>query len=118
MKIKSMSFVLGLFVVLLSGCTASIGAGGYYGDGYGGPRYGYGYGAPGYYARPYYGYSPRTNVIVVPNRGGGYRGGHGHYSDGRGNGGPHAGFNGGPRGGGNGGGGPRGGPGGQGGRGR
>ncbi|MGI4885622.1 MAG: hypothetical protein ACRYFR_11745 [Janthinobacterium lividum] len=118
MKAKSMLFVLGLFVVLLSGCTASIGAGGYYGDGgygYGGPGYGYGYGGGGYYARPYYGYGPRTNVIVVP-RGGGYRGGQGHYSEGRGNGGPRAGFNGGPRGGG--GGGQRGGFGGRGGRGR
>ncbi len=110
-----MLFVLGLFVVLLSGCTTSLGAGGYYGDGgygYSRPGYGYGYGAPGYYARPYYG--PRTNVIVVPNRGGAYRGGHGHYSDGRGNGNPRAGFNGGQHGGG----GPRGGFGGRGGRGR
>ncbi|AWM31485.1 hypothetical protein [Hymenobacter nivis] len=122
MKAKSMVFALVLFVVLLSGCTASIGAGGYYGGsgyGYGSPGYGYGYGGPGYYARPYYGYGPRTNVIVVPNRGGAYRGSHGHYSDGRGNGNPRAGFNGGggPRGG-FGGGVPRGGFGGRGGRGR
>ena len=79
MKTKPLIFALGLCLLLLSGCVASVGTG-------------YGYYPP---ARPYYGYAqpyyaPRP-VIVVPERGyyrggGGYHGG-GYYRGGGGYGG-------------------------------
>ncbi len=68
MKAKSLVFIFGVFVLMLSGCAASLG-----------PGYGYG---PAYYPpRPhYYGYGPRTEVIVAPAYRGGYHGGyHGGY---------------------------------------
>ncbi|MFD1466951.1 hypothetical protein ACFQ48_01845 [Hymenobacter caeli] len=70
MKAKSIIAALGLGMLMLSGCVASAG---------------YGYGPRYYPPRPYYGYGPRTEVIVAPAyRGGyhhgGYRGGYGrHY---------------------------------------
>ena len=67
MKAKSIIFVCGLCLLLLSGCAASLGPG-------------YGYGAGYYPPRPYYGYGPRTEVIVGPAyRHGGYWGHHGGY---------------------------------------
>jgi len=103
MKTKSLIFALGICVMLLSGCVASVGTG--YDSGYGyyppaQPYYG------GYYSRPYY--APRP-VIVRPyrqpyrsnyngyrgdggrgnwngNRGGGYHGGNssGYHGGGHG----------------------------------
>jgi hypothetical protein len=93
MKTKSMIFALGICLMLLSGCAATVGVG---------PDYGYYPPAPyyapvaPYYARPYYG-RPRPTVIVParpyyrqsvrPHYEGGYRGGNpgggyhggGHY---------------------------------------
>ena len=90
MKTKSLIFALGICLMLLSGCVASVGTG--YDYGYGGAYY-----APvrPYYARPYY-YNPRPAVIVParPYRGGyrdayrgnngngGYHGNNGNYGGG------------------------------------
>ncbi len=76
MRIKSLIAVLGLGMLMLSGCVASAG---------------YGYGPRYYPPRPYYGYGPRTEVIVAPayRHGGGYRGGYGEHHGGYGGRGRH-----------------------------
>jgi hypothetical protein len=96
MKTKPLIFALGICLMLLSGCVASVGTG--YDYGYGGAYYApvRPYYAPvrPYYARPYY-YNPRPAVIVParPYRGGyrdayrgnnGHGGYHGNYGGGRG----------------------------------
>lgn len=79
MKTKALIFALGICVMLLSGCVASVGTGYDAGYGYYPPARPY-YG--GYYARPYY--APRP-VIVRPYRPA-YRPNYGGYrGDGRGN---------------------------------
>lgn len=64
MKAKAMIAFLGLGMLLMTGCVASAG---------------YGYGPRYYPPRPYYGYGPRTEVIVAPAYHGGYHGGYGHH---------------------------------------
>ena len=68
MKVKSLVAILGFGMLMLSGCVASAG---------------YGYGPRYYPPRPYYGYGPRTEVIVAPSyrHGGGYGGYHGGYGE-------------------------------------
>ena len=87
MKTKSLIFALGICVMLLSGCAASVGTG--YDAGYG-----YGYYPPvrPYYARPYY-YNPRPAVIVParPYYRGNYHGDGGYRGGNRGGGGYHGG---------------------------
>ncbi|UOQ99635.1 hypothetical protein MUN81_09105 [Hymenobacter sp. 5317J-9] len=80
MKTKSVIFALGLCLLLLSGCVASVGTG--YDYGYYPPAQPY-YPRP-YYARPHY-YTPRPAVVVPVRpyyRGsyhGAYRGGNGYH---------------------------------------
>lgn len=87
MKTKPLIFALGICLMLLSGCVASVGTG--YDYGYGGAYYAPYPPARPYYARPYY-YNPRP-AVIVPARP--YRGGYrdAYRSNGRyyGNGGGH-----------------------------
>ncbi|GAB3585047.1 hypothetical protein [Hymenobacter daeguensis] len=90
MKTKPLIFALGICLMLLTGCVASVGPG--YDYGYGG---GYYPPARPYYARPYY-YNPRP-AVIVPARpyyrggyGGGYHGDRGYHGGGGYNGGGHS----------------------------
>ncbi len=64
MKANSLIIVLGLGILMLSGCVASAG---------------YGYGPRYYPPQPYYGYGPRTEIMVAPPYHSHYHSGYGYH---------------------------------------